>query len=102
MKSFGFIGGSIDPCLYVKKSVKGIVYIALYIYDNLMVGDIAMIDDAVEALKSKGLVLKILEGLQNYLSCEIKFSNNKKCAWLGWPHLIKNLEKSWRAGQSYL
>ena len=57
-----------------------------------MVGDIAAIDDAIEALKSKGLVLKIMDGLQNYLSCEIKISDNKKRAWLGQPHLIKNLE----------
>ena len=44
--------------------------------------------DAIEALKNKGLVLKIAEGLQDYLSCK-----DKKRAWLGWPHLIKNMEK---------
>ena len=33
-----------------------------------------------------------MERLQDYLSCKIKFSNNKKHAWLGQPHLIKNLE----------
>ena len=31
LKSSSFVGGSIDPCLYVKKSAKGIVYIALYV-----------------------------------------------------------------------
>ena len=84
--------GSIDPCLYVKKSMKDIVYIALYVDNNLMVGNIATIDDAIKALKSKGLVLKIIEGLQDYLSCKIKFFDDKKHAWLGQPHLIKNLE----------
>ena len=43
-------------------------------------------------MKNKGLVLKIMEGLQDYLSCKIKMSDNKKYAWLGQPHLIKNLE----------
>ena len=62
------IRGSFNPCLYVKKSTKGIVYVALYVDDNLLIGDIATIDDAIEALKSKGLVLKIVEGLQGYLS----------------------------------
>ena len=57
-----------------------------------MIGDVATIDDTIEALKNKGLVLKIMEGLQNYLSCKINFSDDKKCAWLGQPHLIKNLE----------
>ena len=92
MKSSGFVGGSIDSYLYVRKSVKGVVYVALYVDNNLIVGDIAAIDDTIEALKKKGLVLKIMEGLQDYLSCEIKISNDKKRAWLGQPHSIKNLE----------
>ena len=57
-----------------------------------MIGDIAAINDAIEAWKSKGLILKIKEGLRDYLYCKIKFSNNKKHAWLGQPRLIKNLE----------
>ena len=66
-----------------KKSANSIVYIALY--DSLMIGNIATIDDAIRALKNKGLVLKIVEGLQDYLPCEIKFSEDKKRAWLGQP-----------------
>ena len=93
LKSSSFIRGGIDPCLYVKKSVKGIVYIALYIDNNVMVRYIATIDDAIEALENKGLVLKVMEGLQDYVSCKIKFSDDKKQAWLGQPHLIKNMEK---------
>ena len=57
-----------------------------------MIRDVAAIKDTIEALKNKGLVLKIVEGLENYLSCKIKFSDDKKCALLGQPHLIKNLE----------
>ena len=90
-KSSGFVGGSINPCLYAKKSAKGIVHVALYVYDNLMIGNSTAIDDAILALKNKGLVLKIMEGLQDYLSCKIKISNDKKCTWLGQPRLIKNL-----------
>ena len=51
------------------------------------------IDDAIESLKSKELVLKIVKGLQDYLSYEIKFSDDKKRAWLGQSHLMKKLEK---------
>ena len=57
-----------------------------------MIGDVAIIDGAFEMLKNKVLILKIMEGLQNNISSEIKFSNNKKHVWLGQPHLIKNLE----------
>ena len=69
------------------------MYIALYIDDNLMIGDISAIDNTIKAVKSKGLVLKIMERLQDYSSCEIKFSEDKKRAWLGQPHLIKNMQK---------
>ena len=78
LKSSGFVGGSIDPYLYVKNSMKGIVYIVLYIDDNLMVQDIAAIDDSMLSLKNKGLVQKIMEGLQNYLVCKIMFLDDKK------------------------
>ena len=57
-----------------------------------MIGKSATINDAILALKNKGLVLKIVEGLQDYVSCKIKISNDKKSAWLGQPHLIKNLK----------
>ena len=58
-----------------------------------MVGNVEAIDDAITALKNNGLELKVMEGLQDYLSCKIKFSNDKKSAWLGQPHLIKKLVK---------
>ena len=77
----------------VKKSVKGLLYIALYVDNNLMVGDVKAIDDAISALKNNGLVLKVMEGLQDYLSCKIKFSKDKKSAWLGKSHLKKEYEK---------
>ena len=57
-----------------------------------MIGNNTAIDNAILALKNKGLVLKIMEGLQHYVSCEIKISEDEKCAWLGQTHLIKNLK----------
>ena len=76
----GFVRGSINPCLYIKKSAKGIVHVALYVNDNLMIGDISAIDNAIEAFKNKVLVLKNDKGLQDYLSCKIKFFVDKKRA----------------------
>ena len=86
LKNSGFIGGNVYPCLYAKKSAKGVVYIMLYVDNNSMVGDMAAIDDSIVALKSMGLVLKVMEGLQDHLSCEIKFSNDKR--GLGWDNPI--------------
>ena len=63
LKNSGFVGGRIDRCLYFKKSMQGIVYIALFIDDNLMIGDMVAIDNSIEVLKTKGLVLKVVERL---------------------------------------
>ena len=94
MKNLGFIGGNVNPCLYVKKSAMGAVYVALYMDNNLMEDNMVAIDDATSALKSIELVLKIMEGLQDFFFCKIKISNDKKRAWLGQPHLIKNMEEN--------
>ena len=76
----------------MKKKSKRIVYIALFIDDNLMICIMEFIDNTIMALKENGLVLKIMERLQDYLSCEIKFALYKKRAWLGQPHFVKNLK----------
>ena len=58
LKHFGFVGASIDPCLYVKKIIKSIVYVDLYLDNNLIIGDTINIDDIINTLKNKGLVIK--------------------------------------------
>ena len=93
LKKLGLIGGNVDPCLYVTRSKNGIVYVVLYLNNNLMTGDIEAIDNTITALKENWLVLKVVEGLQDFLSCKVKLSVDKKRACLGQPHLIENLEK---------
>ena len=84
-----------DPCLYICESTKfGWVYIALYVDDNLTVGKEEAINEVIQELSDEGFTLKVKDDLKDYLSCEIEFSKNKKSAWLGQPHLIANLEKS--------
>ena len=61
LKNLGFIGGNIHPCLYVKTSLKGIVYIALYLDDNLMVGNVKVIDNAISALKKMSWYFLVLQ-----------------------------------------
>ena len=43
-----------------------------------MGGNVKALDEAISALKNNGLVLKVMERLQDYLSCKIKFLINKK------------------------
>ena len=95
LKKIGFEGGDVDPCLYIKETTKfGRVYIALYVDDNLIVGHPEAINEVIEDLRGAGLVLKVEDDLKDYLSCEIDFSEDKKSAWLGQPHLIANLKNS--------
>ena len=63
LKNLGFVGGNVDPCLYVNKSAKGIVYVALYVDDKLMVGNIEAIYNVIAALKESKLLLKIMKEL---------------------------------------
>ena len=61
--------------------------------DDSMVSHPEAIVDAIAALKENGLGQKVVEGLQNYLSCEVRLLLDKKRAWLEQPHLIKSLKK---------
>ena len=70
--------------------------VALYVNENLMIGNMATLYNVIEVLKNKGLVLNIVKGLRDYLSSKIKFFEDKKRAWLGQPYQIKNMEKSYR------
>ena len=73
-----FVGGNFGPCLYVKNNAKSVVNVALYVGDNLMVRYVEAIHDVTAAFKENRLVLKIFEGLQDYLSCEINFFIGQK------------------------
>ena len=53
-----------------------------------MIGHLSAIDAAIKDLKQHGLVLKVEDDFHDYLSCEIVFSEGRKKAWLGQPHLI--------------
>ena len=78
LKEIGFTGDEMDPCLFWRKSNKGTCYIALYVDDNLLIGDLAAIDEVIELLRSKGFILKVEDKLTDYLSCEIILSKDKK------------------------
>ena len=47
-----------------------------------MVGDVEAIYKTIAALKKIGMVLKNVDGLQDSLSCEVRFSRDKKIAWV--------------------
>ena len=58
-----FVGGIIYQCLFVRKSLAGIVYVALYVDDNLMIGHPKAIDEVISLLRKNNLVLNIQDNL---------------------------------------
>ena len=67
LQGIGFVGGIIDLCLFVRKSLADIVYIALYVDDNLMIGNPKAIDEVISFLRKNNLVLKIQDKLTEYI-----------------------------------
>jgi hypothetical protein len=82
LRNIGFTGGRADPCLVTQRSNKGIVYVACYMDDIFAVGH----DEAIKEVI-------VQNELTDYLSCNILFNRNKSIAWLGQPHLIKNIKR---------
>jgi hypothetical protein len=94
LKSLGFVGGKIDPCLFMRKDRNGVVYVAIYVDDCLFMGEKRAILKAIEDIIESGFKLKVEDNLDDYLSCRIIFDKTRSKAWLGQPHLIKKLEET--------
>ena len=88
LKKVSFIRGNVNSLLFMKNSQ----IIQYYVDDNLMILNPAAIDEAVEQVKKNWLLLKISDSLEEYLLCKIRFSKEKKKAWLGQLFLMKNME----------
>jgi hypothetical protein len=83
-----------EPCLFVKYDGKDMLLVAVYVDDCYVIGTKAMLTWFVAEIQKHGFKIKVEDKPTDYLSCEIKFDRDKKCAWLGQPHLLKRLEKS--------
>jgi Reverse transcriptase (RNA-dependent DNA polymerase) len=92
LKDCGFKASSVDPCLWMKYSNHGIVLIAIYVDDCLMVRRESDINDVIEKMKNYDFGLKVEHNLTDYLSCRIFVNYEKNPTFVMQPHLIKNLE----------
>ena len=94
LRDCGFTGGRVDPCLMMRKNEKGVVYVAIWVDDSLLVGDDAAIDATIEDLQKAGFKLKIEGSLDDYLSCQIITNEKGDKGWIQQPHLIKKIDKA--------
>ena len=93
LTKIGFGGGCPDPCLFTRRSEKGVVFLAVWVDDSLMVGDEDAINEVIGLLRDEDFILKTEGSLDNYLSCEITMNKDKTIGWIHQPHLITKLEK---------
>ena len=78
LKQVGFEGGEVDPCLYMIRCKKGIVFLELYVDNNLFAWHPALVEDTIKKMKKKGLISKVEGDLKDYLSCEINFLKDQR------------------------
>jgi Reverse transcriptase (RNA-dependent DNA polymerase) len=97
LKDCGFQGTFVDPCLWIKHFYQGIVIIAIYVNDCLIIGDDLDINEVIEELKGHNFGLKVKDHLSDYLSCQIITNFDNKTMFIMQPHLIKNLETKFGA-----
>ena len=71
----GFKVCPVDPCLMYKNDENGICIVLIYVDDDLVVGTKKSIHDMYMKLQ-KWFKLKLEENTRDYLSCEIKISND--------------------------
>jgi Reverse transcriptase (RNA-dependent DNA polymerase) len=96
-KTIGFQQSKAEPCLLTRNDTKlGLVIIAVYVDDCYAIGNKAALQDTIKKLQEAGLKVKVEKYLTDYLSCEVIFNKNRTRAWLGQPHLVKRLEKSFK------
>ena len=91
LKSIGFEQSLTDPCLFVRKTNKGVCYVALWVDDCLFIGTKDVLESSIKLLE-KHFKLKIEENTNDYLSCEILYNKDLTKCWIGQPHLCKKIE----------
>ena len=69
--------------------------LCIYVDDGYVLGKKPEILKFFEQLRAAKIKITTEESTNDYLSCEVKFNKEGTKAWLGQPHLIKKLEKTY-------
>jgi Reverse transcriptase (RNA-dependent DNA polymerase) len=93
MIKLGFKPSEIEPCLFSKQAKGSLILVVVYVDDCYAIGSDRNLTDFIRDIQNH-FKIKVQETPTDYLACEIKFNEDRSCAWLGQPHLIKCLEKS--------
>ena len=94
LKSLGFSQSVSDPCLFMRGKGDKLLIILTYVDDNLTLGKTDEIKKFLNELKNTEFTYTVEENLQDYLSCEIRKSADGKKGWIGQPHMVKKIQKT--------
>ncbi len=95
MERLGFKQSPADPCLFCRGYGETMLILCIYVDDGYVLGKKPEINKFFEQLRAEGIKITTEESTDDYLSCEVKFNRSGTKAWLGQPHLIKKLEKTY-------
>ena len=96
VNDLGFQQCKSDPCLFYRENEDGIAVILTYVDDNLCVGHTKALEKLIEEVPKYGLQITVERKLTDYLSCEIVMSDDRKQAWIGQPHMVNKLTKTFK------
>ncbi len=65
-----------------RRTKGGVVFIAIWMDNLLLVGNQKAIDETISDLGKEGFTLKVEGSLQDYLSCEITIDKVKRMGWI--------------------
>ena len=94
MKSIGFKQCGSDPCLMMRRDEAGTLYVLTYVDDNLVVGDRKAMNKLLKEIERSEFTVTVENELKDYLSCEIVADKERKKAWIGQPHMVKKIIKT--------
>jgi hypothetical protein len=93
LQQIGFTQNAAEPCLFYNNSEKGICMLVVHVDDCYVIGTKETLSETINNIKSKGLTIKTDFSTKDYLSCEVRFNNDKTKAWFGQPHMIKRIRQ---------
>ena len=91
MISIGYTQSEADPCLYTKDDK---IFIGTYVDDNIVIGEQDEINEFIDKVKKKGLGVTVSEGMKDYLSCEVLLDYERRQGWIGQPHMVSKVKKT--------
>jgi len=89
-----FLLAVINPYLFRRGSGEKILIILCYVDGNLVIGKRQEIDKFLEEFKKSEFKYTLEENLNDYLSFDIQMDPETVTGWIGQPHMVKKIEKT--------